>query len=579
MTTRPSFNTGDWIEVRPIGEVLATLDEHGCLDALPFMLEMTRYCGQRFQVVKSALNTRYPGSGSDGRRMAGAVNIGTGCDGSAHDDCHGGCTLFWKPDWLTPVDGPAADSAAAPAPEEAEIDRLRAATQYVTGEGGQTRNRCQVWDTAPVATMQRQSLAAAAWRFAAGDSRAGSANPWVQLVPNSDSPAPARDSFSIEVESEPALVTEAWTELEPAATAFQTRAWLLPLYRIVGEASGAAPLFVTVRARETGRPVMFLPLCMWRKAGVRIIEFADFGITDYNLPIVAPGFEPGPAGMRALWKEIRRHLPPADIVRFTKVPQTMAGQSIPLAQLDWLNRMDLRFWTAPLPDTRAQYDAAIKSKDRKEQRRKRRNLEEQLGSLSFIVASNEQQRHEIFQALTEHRQGRFKALGWRDILEERSFRRFYEAVAFDNPGGIGTLAALKAGDKAVASLYGLTYNGTFLLLMHSFEANLERLSPGVVALNEMITAAIDSGKRYFDFTIGNETYKRQFGVQAGVLYEGLYPLSAKGRVLIEALEAARRMKTSANPRMAGLQGLVHRCEKAIKSRMRKPDGTAAKPAA
>ena len=576
MTTRPSFNPGDWIEVRPVGEVLATLDEHGCLDALPFMLEMTRYCGRRFQVIKAALNTRYPGSGSDGQRMAGAVNIGTGCDGSAHDGCHGGCTVFWKPEWLTPVDGPAEAIAAPPAPETDEIERLRAATRYLTGDAGQTRNRCQVWDTVPVAALPRQSLAAAVRRFAAGDGGTGSANPWVQLVPDADSAAP--NSFTIEVASDPALVMEAWIELEPAATAFQTRAWLQPLYRIVGEASGASPVFVTVRLRETGRPVMFLPLCIWRKAGVRVIEFADFGITDYNLPIVAPDFKPGAAEMQALWTEIRRRLPAADIVRFTKVPETMAGQSIPLAQLGWLSRMDLRFWTVPLPNTRAQYDAAaVKPKDRKEQRRKRRNLEDKLGSLSFVVASTEAEAREIFQALTEHRRGRFKALGWHDILEQGAFRRFYEAVAFDNPGRIVALAALKAADKPVASLYGLTFNGSFLLLMHSFEADLERLSPGVVALNEMITAAIESGTRSFDFTIGNEGYKRQFGVQAGVLYEGLHPLTVKGRVLIEALEAAKRMKTSSSPRMALLRRVVDQCETAFKARLRRPQGTPATP--
>jgi CelD/BcsL family acetyltransferase involved in cellulose biosynthesis len=574
MTTMRGFSAGDWIEVRPVGEVLETLDEHGCLDALPFMLEMTRYCGQRFQVVTAALNPRYPGSGSDGRRMAGAVNLGTGCDGSAHDGCRGGCTLFWKPDWLTPVDAPGAAVAAPSPPEEAEIERLRVATRYVAGNDGQTRNRCQVWDTVPAATMPRPSLAATVWRLAAGNGGMRSANPWVQLLP--DTASVASDAYSIEVASDPAAVAEQWEALEPAAaTAFQTRAWLLPLYRIVGEASGAAPVFVTVRSRETGRAVMFLPLCIWRKAGVRVIEFADFGVTDYNLPIGAPGFMPGAAEMRAIWMEIRRRLPPADIIRFTKVPETTAGRPVPLVQLDWLSRMELRSWTVELPRTRAEYDTVVlKPKDRKEQRRKRRHLEDQLGSTSLVAASNKAEAREIFQALAEHRRGRFAALGRREILAEPAFRRFYEAVAFDGPGGIAALAALKAGDRTVASLFGVTHNGNFLLLMHSFGAGLERLSPGIVALNETISLSIKSGDRYFDFTTGNESYKRQFGVRAGVLYEGIYPLSAKGRVLVKALAA---VKLTASPRMAMLHRAVQTCETAIKAWLRRAEGTAATP--
>src|SRR5205823_5514963 len=45
---------GDWVEVKSAEEILATLDEQGRLDGLPFMPEMLQYCGKRLQVFKSA---------------------------------------------------------------------------------------------------------------------------------------------------------------------------------------------------------------------------------------------------------------------------------------------------------------------------------------------------------------------------------------------------------------------------------------------------------------------------------------------------------------------------------------------
>ena len=45
-----ALHKGDLVEVRSAAEILATLDEHGALDAMPFMPEMVASCGRRFTV-------------------------------------------------------------------------------------------------------------------------------------------------------------------------------------------------------------------------------------------------------------------------------------------------------------------------------------------------------------------------------------------------------------------------------------------------------------------------------------------------------------------------------------------------
>ena len=46
---------GDVVEVLSAEEILATLDEAGELDGLPFMPEMPAWCGRRMTVHKVAL--------------------------------------------------------------------------------------------------------------------------------------------------------------------------------------------------------------------------------------------------------------------------------------------------------------------------------------------------------------------------------------------------------------------------------------------------------------------------------------------------------------------------------------------
>ena len=49
-----ALRVGDVVEVRSAAEILATLDERGELDGLPFMPEMLRFCGRRLTVHKVA---------------------------------------------------------------------------------------------------------------------------------------------------------------------------------------------------------------------------------------------------------------------------------------------------------------------------------------------------------------------------------------------------------------------------------------------------------------------------------------------------------------------------------------------
>jgi hypothetical protein len=100
------LRVGDWVEVRSKEEILRTLDSEGKLDGMIFMPEMFQYCGQKFQVYKSAhktcdYTTPYP---YRTRRLADTVHLETRCDGHGHDDCQAGCLLYWKVQWLKPAE-------------------------------------------------------------------------------------------------------------------------------------------------------------------------------------------------------------------------------------------------------------------------------------------------------------------------------------------------------------------------------------------------------------------------------------------------------------------------------------------
>jgi hypothetical protein len=159
------FRAGDLVEVRSKEEVLATLDQHGCVDGLPFMPEMLQYCGKRFRIGAVAHKTCETAHRTwKGRRLEAAVHLtGLRCDGSAHGGCQADCNIFWKDVWLKTVadhrrsSKDQARDGGRRQPSGCGEAQLFASTRIPTGDGDPTpRYSCQ-------ATRLYEATAPLAW--------------------------------------------------------------------------------------------------------------------------------------------------------------------------------------------------------------------------------------------------------------------------------------------------------------------------------------------------------------------------------------------------------------------------------
>jgi hypothetical protein len=123
------LRVGEIVEVRSEAEILATLDENGELDGLPFMPEMLAWCGQRLRVDKLALKLCDTIEWTGMYRIRDAVHLEMSrCDGQAHGGCQAGCNIYWKEAWLKPV----AAGESALDPETGQAPRCTLATLAAT---------------------------------------------------------------------------------------------------------------------------------------------------------------------------------------------------------------------------------------------------------------------------------------------------------------------------------------------------------------------------------------------------------------------------------------------------------------
>jgi hypothetical protein len=100
-----NLKAGEIVEVKSEAEIRATLDAHGEYESVPFMPEMSKFCGKRFIVYKRADKVCAESPYFHMRRMENAVFLeGARCDGQSHDGCKRVCAIFWKEEWLRRAD-------------------------------------------------------------------------------------------------------------------------------------------------------------------------------------------------------------------------------------------------------------------------------------------------------------------------------------------------------------------------------------------------------------------------------------------------------------------------------------------
>jgi CelD/BcsL family acetyltransferase involved in cellulose biosynthesis len=333
---------------------------------------------------------------------------------------------------------------------------------------------------------------------------------------------------------------------QTSRTAFQTSHWLATWYRTIGDNIGE-PILIDVLDRRSDALAVALALIRRTDRGLRVIEFADGGVSDNNCPILGPASPASLVESRALWIAIRSALPRADLLRFTKMPAEVAGRPNPLALL-WSTRASrLNSNILAIDRGWSEYLKSLERRFRKELGRSWRVFANHPGA-AFKCIENPAEATSVLEALERQQLAHLQERGKLHILDNPRVVQFYRSLTM---GGLANgnviLTALVCGDDVVAALLGVTIEETYVMVRISRNSgNWSNCSPGrllIVKTMEMLRAR---GYRHFDFSIGNYPYKRRLGVQPRPLVDLLVAGSALG-VPVFAAEYVKHLVRSSSP--------------------------------
>jgi CelD/BcsL family acetyltransferase involved in cellulose biosynthesis len=347
-----------------------------------------------------------------------------------------------------------------------------------------------------------------------------------------------------------AVETE-WRAFEQSAdcTAFQTFDWLSTWQRCVGVLQGVTPAIVVGRDRD-GELLFILPLSVGSTRFARELTFFGTDLGDYNAPLLTPRLagQIKPAQFADVWRNISRQLQRDprwrhDLVRLEKMPETVGGQENPMLSIGVTPHPSGAYAT-PLAES---WDAFYAAKRSASTRRRDRTKRNRLADFGEVRTTTPETADGLSQALSVLMQQKARSLGRMGVtnfFDRPGHADFYQALAA-NPGNkhLVHVSQLEVGQHIAAVNVALMFRGTYYHIMSSYtDSDMARFGPGAIHLHDVLRKAIERGFKTFDFTVGDEPYKRDWCESGKTLHDHRGAARLRGVVIVASMTAMQALK-------------------------------------
>lgn len=310
------------------------------------------------------------------------------------------------------------------------------------------------------------------------------------------------------------LIPQQWDRLvkeSGVGGVFLSHAWIHSWWKHFGHDHEL--LFVT--AEKDDRIVAFAPLMVDSKKTVRFIGDLNGDYLGFVIPgqdeLILTGFFNELRSVKSRWRVL--HL--RNIVREDESIRRLKGASSRCGLYLWNNYTS----TAPYLPLRGNENAVNALWDKYSFRRSQKQLEAQ-GRLSFQVFKSESEAAEYWLLLAKQNLLRSKQRGIRSQFENSNYLSFLREIFASDPEGEHIhFSALFLNDKPVAMHFGIICWGRLMWYKASFDTSIEKGSPGVALIKNLVNWAQKMGLEEFDFTIGDEAFKDRFCSDARVVDE------------------------------------------------------------
>jgi CelD/BcsL family acetyltransferase involved in cellulose biosynthesis len=353
--------------------------------------------------------------------------------------------------------------------------------------------------------------------------------------------AAADNGLSVAVVTDRAAVVAACAGFPAAACSpSQSRAWIS-----AWATEGDADLIAAVLSAN-GRPQIALVLEVVRSGPFRVARFPGGRHANGNFPLVAARADVQQPALDAMFSAFSRSRPDIDLVALERLAASIDGVANPLLALPHAPSPNV----ALAVDLDGGFEALLSRASGKRKRKKHRSQTrkfEAAGGFRLITAVTAQECDRLLSGFFEMKRDRFARMGIADVFADQDVKDFFRglfvgALGQDRPDFV--LDALEVGGT-LRAVTGSSRCGSRLICEFGAirEDDLAHASPGDFLFFENIQRACRDGFTVYDFSVGDEPYKRLWCDLETRQFDALVPLTAKGRLPALARRASSRAKT------------------------------------
>jgi CelD/BcsL family acetyltransferase involved in cellulose biosynthesis len=386
-----------------------------------------------------------------------------------------------------------------------------------------------------------------------------------------------RSEITFELHQDLAAAERDWRKLEAAAelSPFQTFAWLSAWQRHMGAPSGIMPAIVVAKR---GDEILFLlPLAVTSGGLTRRLTFLGQELCDYNAPLLARDFTSTVGHeFAALWRQIHQLIQatPAlrhDTIAFAKMPERVGAQPNPLLCLDVRLNPSGAYETVLGADWEQFYTSKRSSATRRRDRTKLKRLGE-MGEVRFVDPQEDTDIASTLDTLIAQKSKQLVRMGVADLFARPGYVEFLRELS-SAPAGqrLVHVSRLDVGATRAAVNLGLIHRGCYYHVLASYDdGEVSRFGPGAAHLRELLKFAIARGLQRFDFTIGDEPYKRDWCESEQRLHDYSAAVTVRGWPSAAVSGSLRRIKRAIK-HSAPLWNAVVKVRTTIAAMRKKPE--------
>ena len=233
------------------------------------------------------------------------------------------------------------------------------------------------------------------------------------------------------------------------------------------------------------------------------------------------------------------------------MPEIVGAQANPLVKLPVMLHPSGAYLTPLGADWDEFYREKRSTSTRQRDRAKRKKLAK-FGEVQIVHPKRDDDIVATLDTLMTQKGQAFARMGVANIFTKPGYREFYRAMA-TGPAtrSLAHVSRLQVGDETAAVNLGLTFRDRYYYVLASYgDGEMSRFGPGAAHLRDLMQYAIGRGFRIFDFTVGDEPYKREW-CDESLLYDHIAGASARGSVIAAGLRTARALKRTIkrNPKL------------------------------